>query len=153
MENLQIEKLTNQYEQLTENSYYNKGAYLIADAIGLKMKVGASEYKKHFIGDTQSRYVFKITLNKDGKQYTFNFGQSIAEGSSEPTLYNVLACLQKYDVGTFEDFCGEFGYELSDYSLKHNNKIKATYKVVVKEFEAIERLFNSEELELLSIIS
>lgn len=146
MENLQIEKLTNQYEQLTENSYYNKGAYLIADAIGLKMKVGASEYKKHFIGDTQSRYVFKITLKKDNKQYTFNFGQSIAEGSSEPTLYNVLACLQKYDVGTFENFCGDFGYDFD------SRQAEKTYKAVVKEFEGMQRLFNSEELELLSII-
>jgi len=111
MRTSQIEKLTSQYELLTENSYYNKGAYLIADAIGLKMKIGASEYKKHFIGDKERRYVFKITLKKDGKQYTFNFGQSIAEGSNEPTLYSVLACLQKYDVGTFEDFCNEFGYD------------------------------------------
>lgn len=28
-----------------------------------------------------------------------------------PTLYDVIACIQKYDVGTFEDFCGEFGYD------------------------------------------
>ena len=147
MENLQIEKLTSQYEQLIENSYYNKGAYLIADAIGLKMKVGASEYKKHLIGDKESRYVFKITLKKDGKQYTFNFGQSIAEGSNEPTLYDILCCLQKYDVGTFEEFCSEFGYD------NDSRQAEKIYKGVVKEFEGMERLFNSEELELLSIIN
>lgn len=141
-----FEKLIEQYETLTDNSYYNKGAYLIAEALDLKMKVGASTHKKHFESDTQKRYVFKVTLRKDNKQFTFDFGQSIAEGSNEPTLYSVLSCLQKYDVGSFEDFCGEFGYECT----KANERI---YKAVVREFENMERLFNEEELELLQIIN
>ena len=139
-------KLIEQYEKLTENSQYNKGAYLIANELGLTMKVGDSEYKKHFMSDKDSRYVFKITLKKGGKQFTFNFGQSIAEGSNEPTLYSVLTCLQKYDVGTFENFCDDFGY---DYDSRTAEK---TYKAVVKEFEGMQRLFDSAELELLQII-
>ena len=139
-------KLIEQYEKLTENSQYNKGAYLIANELGLTMKVGDSEYKKHFMSDKDSRYVFKITLKKGGKQFTFNFGQSIAEGSNEPTLYSVLTCLQKYDVGTFENFCDDFGY---DYDSRTAEK---TYKAVIKEFEGMQRLFDSAELELLQII-
>jgi hypothetical protein len=139
--------ITEQYEALTNKGLYNKGAYLIANAIGLKMKIGESEYKKHFPTDKDNRYVFKITLKKGGKQYTFNFGQSISEGSNEPTLYSVLSCLQKYDVGTFEDFCGDFGYD------EDSRTAERTYKAVVKEFQAMERLFNSDELELLQIIN
>lgn len=142
--------LTKKYEYLTENGYYNKGAYTIANEIGLKMKVGDYEYKKHFISDRESRCVFKITLKKGGKQFTFNFGQSIAEGTNEPTLYSVLACLQKYDVGDFQEFCSDFGYnECDENTGKETLKI---YNAVVKEYENMQRLFNDEELELLQII-
>jgi hypothetical protein len=139
-----VMNITEQYEALTSKGLYNKGAYLIANAIGLKMKVGEREYKKYFPSDKDSRYVFKITLKKDGRQYTFNFGQSVAEGNNEPTLYNVLSCLQKYDVGSFEDFCWDFGYD------EDSTTAERIYKAVVKEFQAMERLFNSDELELLT---
>ena len=64
----------------------------------------------------------------------------------EPNLYDVLACLQKYDVGTFEDFCGEFGYN------QESKIAEKTYNLVIKEFEAMQRLFSNEELEVLSYI-
>lgn len=140
-------KVLEHYNILADGGYYNKAAYVIANFLGLKMKVGSSEYKKHFQGDKANRYVFKITLLKGGKQYTFDFGQSIAEDSNEPTLYSVLACLQKYDVGSFEDFCDDFGYDIDSRS---SSKI---YKAVCKEYENMNRLFRSEELELLSNIN
>ena len=140
-------KVLEHYNILADGGYYNKAAYVIAVFLGLKMKVGSSEYKKHFQGDKDSRCVFKITLFKGGKQYTFDFGQSIAEDSNEPTLYNVLACLQKYDVGSFEEFCDNYGYNNDSRSA---HKI---YKAVCKEYENMNRLFRSEELELLSNIN
>jgi hypothetical protein len=73
------------------------------------------------------------------------------KGSEEPTLYDVLTCLQKYDVGTFEDFCDIFGYNLD--SILERKKAKTIYKAVVKEFQAMERLFDSEELEVLQLIN
>ena len=111
-----------------------------------KMQILSSEYKIHFADDRQPRYVFKVRLIKDGKQYTFEFGQSIAEGSNEPTLYDVLACLSKQDPETFEDFCSEFGYD------NDSGTTKKVYKAVCKEFKNMQRLFTSEELELLTII-
>jgi hypothetical protein len=95
----------------------------------------------------QPRYVFKLQLLRGRKSYTFEFGQSIMKGNEEPTLYDVLTCLQKYDVGTFEDFCGMFGYD------NDSRTAEKTYKAVVKEFQAMERLFNSEELEVLQLIN
>jgi len=65
----------------------------------------------------------------------------------EPALYSVLACLQKYDVGSFEDFCSDFGYD------EDSRTAEKTYKAVLKEWEAMERLFNNEELELLQLIN
>jgi hypothetical protein len=144
-------KLKENYETLTNNGYYNKGAYAIANAIGLKMKILDCEYKEGHFNDNVWRYVFKIRLSKGGKRYTFEFGQSIMKGSEEPTLYDVLTCLQKYDVGTFEDFCDIFGYNLD--SILERKKAKTIYKAVVKEFQAMERLFDSEELEVLQLIN
>lgn len=105
--------------------------------------IGDPEFKKHFSDDKDERYVFKCKLSRNGKTYTFNFGQSIAQGCEEPTLYDILACLQKYDVGSFEDFCSEFGYN------EDSRTAERTYKAVCKEFKAVDRLFNDviEELQ------
>ena len=140
------DKIIEKYETLEAQGLYNKAAYSIANAIGLKMQILSSEYKLHFDGDKQKRYVFKIKLIKGGKQYTFEFGQSISEGSNEPTLYSVLACLTKYDPETFEDFCENYGYD------NDSRKAEKIYKEVVKEFNNMQRLFTSDELELLTII-
>lgn len=59
---------------------------------------------------------------------------------SAPTAYDVLASLQKYDVGTFENFCIYFGY--------NNDSIKAEkiYKRVVKEFNEVQKIWNDQEI-------
>lgn len=146
--------LIEQGKNLLETGYYNQGAYKIAEALNLKMKVKHHSYGKHWEGDTDNRHRFKVTLFKEGKginnspkQYSFKFGQSIAEGSNEPTLYDVLACLQKYEVGTFEDFCGEFGYD------EDSRSAKKIYKAVLREYANMERLFTEEELEILQEIN
>lgn len=115
---------------------FKKMAEKFAKKYGLKMKILGVEYKKHFFDDTMPRYVFKIKLSRNGKSYTLNFGQSIMEGSQEPTMYEVLACMQKYEPGTFEEFCSNYGYNMAD------KKAKLVYKAVVKEYNAVERLFN-----------
>lgn len=63
-----------------------------------------------------------------------------------PTEYDVLACLTKYDPGTFEDFCSEFGYE--------TDSIKATkiYQSVKSEALDVERMWSDLEIELLQEI-
>lgn len=123
---------------------YLKQAQEFATKNGLKMTiVGEPEYKKHFDSDKQSRYVFKVKLSRLGKSYTFNFGQSIRAGAEEPSLYDVLTCLQKWEVGTFQNFCGEFGYD------EDSRTAERIYKSVCKEFANVERLFSDiiEELQ------
>ncbi len=63
-----------------------------------------------------------------------------------PTAYDVLACLTKYDVGTLENFCGEFGYDLD------SKKAEKTYSAVKKEFADVQRLWTDSEIELLQEI-
>jgi len=58
-----------------------------------------------------------------------------------PSAYDILACLQKSDVGDFQEFCDNFGY--------NNDSIKAKtiYNAVIEEFKNVERIWDSEELE------
>lgn len=120
-------------------SEYTKQANDFARKYGVKLSViGEPEYKKYFSDDKESRYVFKLRLSRNSKSYTFTFGQSIHSGAEEPSLYDVLACLTKYDVGTFEDFCSEFGYNTD------SRNAEKTYKAVCKEYDAVCRLFPEE---------
>lgn len=71
------------------------------------------------------------------------FDWDINENSEEPTAYDVLACLTKYDVGSLEDFCSEFGYDTD--SIKANE----TYKAVKDEYSGVCSIFNVDEMEQL----
>lgn len=125
---------------------YTEQAEKIANQLGIKLVCKDPEYKKHFHNDKDSRYVFRCALKRGKRSYSFDFGQSLSAGSKEPSLYDVLTCLQKYDVGSFEEFCGEFGYD------EDSRVAEKTYKAVVKEYEAMQQLFTDEEIELLQEI-
>lgn len=75
--------------------------------------------------------------------------QELKEAKAEaiPNAYDVLACLTKYDPGTFEDFCSEFGYNEDSITA-----VRA-YIAVVKEYKQLERIFAAEELEALQEIN
>ena len=64
-----------------------------------------------------------------------------------PTAYDLLACLQKYDPGTFKDFCSDFGY--------NDDSIKAfdVYRAVQDEYSKLRRFFTPAELEEIQEIS
>lgn len=64
----------------------------------------------------------------------------------EPTAYDILACIQKYDVGTFKDFCGEFGYD------EDSRKAEKIYKAVLQEFNNVQKIWSDEEIEELQEI-
>ena len=68
------------------------------------------------------------------KRYTKN------PNYSAPTAYDVLACLTKYDPGTLEDFCDEFGYDLD------SKKAERVYNAVKDEYNNLCMLFSDEEL-------
>ena len=142
-----MEALKTTVENLIDNSQYNEATKLVAESFNLEFKAEFLENGLHFQGDKDKRDIYNITLKRGQRKYTFKFGQSIAKGSNEPTLYDVLACLQKYEVGTFENFCDEFGYDLDSSSAKK------TYKAVSKEYDKMCSLFNNEELEVLQLIS
>lgn len=58
-----------------------------------------------------------------------------------PNEYDVLVCLQKYDVGTFEDFCLDFGYD------EDSRTAERIYIAVIKEYKDLTRIFTEEQME------
>lgn len=138
-------------------SELTKRADEIAAQLGLTLTVTGTRYGTHFVGEKEQRWVFSMKLQRADKSYEFDFGQSIAESTDGkgfhlpiekvkvPTMYDVLAAMQKYDVGSFEDFCDVFGYT----NQREHGKI---YGAVCKEYEAMAEIFDDAELELLSEI-
>jgi hypothetical protein len=125
-------------------SEYLEQAQAFATKHGIKLTfIGEPGYKKHFANDKDCRWVFKCRLSRKGKSYTFNFGQSTAAGATEPSMYDVLTCLQKNDPETFENFCSMYDYNTDSRTAER------TYKAVCKEYAAVERLFGDilEELQ------
>lgn len=82
------------------------------------------------------------------KDYSFlNNGKSdIIHYPKAPTAYSVLSCLQKYDVGTFENFCSDFGYDTD------SRTAETTYKAVLEEYKNVCILFSDSEIEALQEI-
>jgi hypothetical protein len=64
----------------------------------------------------------------------------------EPNNYDILCCLTKYDPGSFENFCSEFGYDTD------SKKADKTYLAVVNEWANVCALFNDDEINELSEI-
>ena len=114
---------------------YEKQAEKFAKKHGVKLSIVGHRVGKHFENDTHERHIFRMKLVRNKKQYTFEFGQSIVAGRKNPTMYDVLTCLTKYDPETFENFCDEYGYDQDSRSAER------TYKAVVKEWQNVERLF------------
>lgn len=111
----------------------------------MKLEILDDDYRKYFDDDPRPRAVYKCRISRGGKQYTFNFGASYAD-PSEPTMYDVLECFTKYDVGSFSDFCSDFGYDeyVEDWNTGRygiNKKAMRLYKAVQREYKAVERLF------------
>ena len=71
-------------------------------------------------------------------------------GNIEPTEYDVIACLEKYDVGTIDDFVSEFGYEVHEWS--DVKRIQHIYNAVKREYKSICRCFTEEQIEAMQEI-
>ena len=123
---------------------YQKQANNFAKKHGVTLEIGDQTQGNYWKDGIRNR--FECTLTRGKQSYEFEFTMGVGS-TEEPTMYDVLACMQKYDVGEFEDFCDDFGYNgrpLSDYP-----EVMDIYNGVVSEFEAMEGLFSDcmEELQ------
>ncbi len=89
------------------------------------------------------RNTYRATIKTPLGSMWVKFWDSIynTRNRNEPTEYDVLACLQKYDVGSLEDFISEYGYDPE----VHNTK--QIYNAVCNEYEKVCRCFTEEQIE------
>lgn len=74
-------------------------------------------------------------------------GDILAARKHRPGAYDVLACLNGYEPGTFVDFCANYGYDEDSY------KAMDVYLSVQKEWDGLQRIFSRVELEKLAEIN
>ena len=86
-------------------------------------------YKRRF--DCLS-YSEKVKAQKELKE---------KKAAAQPTAYDILACITKYDPGTFAEFCSEFGYD------EDSRTAERIYFAVQKEYSQLARIFTPEQLE------
>lgn len=169
---------------------YTKQANDFLKKTGSKLEVEFLRNGKHFSTDKENRDIYKCTLSRGIRSYTFEFGQSLINsgfyytmgrrkinidrkylqpeysknlihhiikdsgyafmnnGESDvihypvtPDSYDILSCLQKWELGSFEDFCSVFGYD-SD-----SRKAEKIYISVVNEYMQLCTLFTDSEME------
>lgn len=139
------------------------------DIYNITLTRGEREYKFTF-GQSLANSGFKIFLNNSDKESLYKFryelmteangdikkyerlvkqklkmysGMKIKNNMQNPTPYDVLACLTKYDPESFKDFCDCYGYDTD------SRKAEKIYKAVCDEWLNVQKLWNDEEIELL----
>ena len=87
-------------------------------------------------------FEYEITLKRNKKSWQFQFCDSVNAYKKDelPTAYDILACLQKYEVEEdILDFCAEFGYETKTREEREN--VKRIHKACLNEYKNVMRLF------------
>lgn len=66
---------------------------------------------------------------------------------AKPSAYDILACLEKYDVGSIDDFMHDFGYEIR--STRDFTNLLNAYNAVIQEYNDLCRIFTPEQIKIL----
>lgn len=83
----------------------------------------------------------------------FKYGRLVRDGRQvnkkglQPTPYDILACIQKGDVGTFGDFCSDLGYD------EDSRKAEGVYRAIVDEWKRVKAFFTEAEIEKLQDVA
>lgn len=93
--------------------------------------------------DKKERNLYKVTISTSKGSMNVHFWDSVynTERDIKPSNYDILACLTKYDPGTFEDFCCEFGYD------EDSRRAERIYFEVQKEYKNLTKIFTEEQME------
>jgi len=141
---------------------YEKQGRDFLEETGTEFLAEYVRYGPHFNDEIVSRDIWRINLSRGSRSYTFLFGQSTDKSGvwvqplttnqkvripgkpgKRPTPYDVLACLSKYEPGTFKEFCGEMGYDTDSI------KARELYILVMDEWINVQRLWGDEHMKLL----
>ncbi len=123
---------------------YEQQAQNFLSGCGATMTTTFLRHGPHFIGEKESRDIYHIVIERNGKKMEFDFGQSINDSYPNnrifPTKYNILACLQKYDLDyDVWEFAYEYCYDIN--SRESFNQVNRIYIEFIKEYYDVQRLF------------
>lgn len=144
-------------------SEYEKEAREVAKKYGIEIRPLKKEYDFYFDDDEKKghkRDIYTLLITSPFYGYTFTFGESLNDstGKAGETIffdkdeeiefyYSVLACIQKYEVGTIDDFVADFGYDFSCDSYEEAKEkissIQKTYNAVKEEYKNFSSLFEN----------
>jgi hypothetical protein len=141
-----------------ENNYYFKDDRSPRDIYDVTLKRGSREYKftygnslidsKHYVSRIDENVWFTLSgINLKGRfkctneKYLKDYCKLI-EGKP-PKPYDILACLEKYDYESFEDFCSELGYDTD------SRNAERIYNACKDQYLHLISLYNEEEMEML----
>lgn len=104
--------------------------------------------------DNLWHYKYQVVLTRNHKQYRFTFYDSNFnwQNSKRPSRYDVLACLEKYEVpGNVYDFASDFEYPTDSPSdLRFAKKV---WKACKEQYERLLDLFGDELMDKLREIN
>lgn len=122
---------------------YEKQAEDFLKATGTEFSVvgyrGVAKMPWHKDGQDMDKW--EVRLRRNGEEWRFNFYMGLGHNKKAPTAYDVLASIEKYDVGTFEDFCGDYCYDMYDDYGRRNANTYGLYKAVCREYKHVESMF------------
>ena len=123
-----------------ETINYDQQAAEFLDRFGIRLRVGEASDKAPPWADGPHGYCHRITLSRDGRRLSFYFWGSINDANlgKRPTAYDVLACIGS-DLRTFEEFCGEYGYD------EDSRKALDTFKRVRKFADRLAAFFATDK--------
>ena len=133
---------------------YVKRAKDFLEACNAAMKITwiGCEINKN-LNDNIRRNVYRATIKTPKGVMCVKFWDSAynTERGVEPSAYDIIACLEKYDVGTIDNFVNEYGYEVNDWA--DVKRIQNTYNAVKRQYKSLCRCFTPDQIEALQEIS
>lgn len=124
---------------------YNLDAKKFLRYCKTEMKIEFIIKRKNLLwNENEPRNCYKVTLSNDKGFFKIRFWDSIynTENNILPDEYDILSSLQKYDPGSYQNFCSEYGYEESPTS-------KKIYLLCQQEYIHVEKIFSPKQIEML----
>ena len=117
----------------------------------MEIKQIGCEQNKNW-NDNGLHNTYRATIKTPMGSMWVKFWDSVynTERGIEPNEYDILTCLEKYDVGTIDDFVQEFGYEVNEWA--DVKRIQNIYNAVKRQYKSLCRCFTPEQIEAMQEI-
>lgn len=139
-----VNMIRDEYDKMAEDFLEKHNATITFELIGERVQPWA-DFDGGIVNVVNAYW---FTIERDGMKYsgTFYTSYNDTRDGIEPTAYDVLACVQKYEVGTYHEFCEEYGYDI------YYRESEEIYRRLLAEEIGIRRLFGDCMDELREIV-